>query len=448
VGAIKHEVKRAIYQIYKEKERFPTLQEMCDALSFSADNTRKCMATLAESGHIESIGDWYKYPGEGDPPPLASLQIIPSYALPEEQEERANPLEKEVPEALKPVKEFVYEIEEEQYSSPEIKEKAKVFFNKIKNLKLEDFTKPKEEEKPKKRTGRPRGKKNGTQIDDFIKSRDRNGIETNVTLYGVPIYIIQIAMGIIGVGASIISIYYTAIWLFEFLPIPFALLLSSIMVGFSVFAFETVILFASGQVTRSRISKILISTGFVILWIVVSAFSIFSTVAGQYNRNVANKREQVRTGVDSGKASWVLLQERKTDLQKRIGEQRDRISTLNKLLSGMGDVKTRSENNQLWYETQFRLQEANKEITKSSDELEKIRDEEDRRIAHSKKTGEILNTSKVDLPDFYGWLAGIFNVSHDWVQFLMSLFPAVFVDIISPVGVALALFLRNKYKKI
>jgi hypothetical protein len=264
-------------------------------------------------------------------------------------------------------------------------------------------------------------------------------------VYGVPIYIIQFLMAIIGIGAAVISVYYTTIWLLEFLPWAFALLLSSIMVGFSVSAFETVILFMSGQVTESRTAKATIAGGFIILWIIVSFFSIASTVAGQYNRHVQNLREEAKAGVSTGRQNWAILQEQKGELQKRLSEYREQVSTLNKIMAGMSDVESRTRNNQVWYETQFRLQKANEQMSKVALDLDKVRDEERVRLEESRKTGIVLSTTSAkDIPDFYAWLSNVTGAERDKAQFVMALFPAVFCDIMAPVALAVALFLRRK----
>src|SRR4030042_1404927 len=57
----KHQIKRTINLIIREKGRFPTLQEMCDLLSYNAEQTQKYMKALAEDGYLEPIGSWYRF---------------------------------------------------------------------------------------------------------------------------------------------------------------------------------------------------------------------------------------------------------------------------------------------------------------------------------------------------------------------------------------------------
>ena len=252
-------------------------------------------------------------------------------------------------------------------------------------------------------------------------------------------------MGVIGIGAAAISIYYTAIWLFEFLPFFFAILLSTIMVGFSISAFEVIVLIFSGNILKSKYTKWSVSVMFSILWIIVSTFSIISTVAGQYNKYVSGLQEQTRNGVSTGIASWGIIQERKRELQMRLSEYREQVSSLNKIISGLSNLEQRQENSGIWRETQYRLSKANKEMNKISDELEKVRIEEKKQLEESRQHGVSLTINEGNgLPDFYGWFAKVVNVHKDRAQFLMSLFPAIFVDIISPIGIAIALFLRKR----
>ena len=255
-------------------------------------------------------------------------------------------------------------------------------------------------------------------------------------------------MSLIGVGAAVISVYYTTIWLLEFLPIAFALLLSSIMIGFSIASFETVILFMSGEVTKSRWVKVSIATGFILLWVVVSFFSIMSTVAGQYNKHVSNLRDQAKAGISTGRAQWGILQEQKAELQKRLSDYQKQVTTLTNIMDGMGSVEARKNNAGVWAESQWRLQKANEQMSRIASDLDKVREQERTQIEESRKSGVLLSLAGdlKQVPDFYGWMSTIVKVDRDKVQFWLALFPAVFCDVMGPIGIAMGLFLRRKKK--
>ena len=401
---IKRELKKAINKIIREKHRFPTLLEMCGILGYSEIQTQNYMKALAEEGYIVKHWDWYKFP---EAPLFKKEDIERSIVL--DKVVMGKEWDKAEPTRVTPQGKFIA-------------------FDPVPDIIPNVPIVPK--------TRKPRKKKESVFQEEAV-------------FYGAPVYIIQVIMGIIGIGAGIISIYYTTIWFLEFLPWAFALLLSAIMVGFSIAAFETVILFLTGQVTKSRTAKISIATGFTILWIVVSAFSIVSTIAGQVNKHAQNLQESAKQEVNISGVSWNLIQERKTDIRTRINEYRQQIKGYNSISAGMDNLDSRTANEKTWYETQWRLKKAQESLDKLSGDMDAVRIEEQALLEKSKKSGIVLSTKKEakDTLNFYEWLAGILDMREDLVQFWLSLFPAVFVDVISPVGIAVSLFLRNKYKK-
>lgn len=412
-------IKQAINRVIREKGRFPTVREMCTILSYSAEQTMKYMEALAEDGFLERTDGWYKYP-DNDPLKLSAVVMEPeeTVAVGFETDPKITKAEQDFPKTEKTEEAINVEFKDgtriqidPQHPFPAIR------------------TKPKKEKRP------PKLEKMGPE-----KKRE--------TVYGVPIYVIQIVMGAIGIGAAVISTYYTTVWLLEFLPWGFALLLSSIMVGFSITAFETIILFMTGQVTKSEKSKNSIVTSFIILWILVTSFSIMSTIAGQYNKHIENLREEKVAEIDVTNTEWNLLQERKSEVRSQIKTYKGQIVTFDKIASGIDSLESRKENQNTWREIQYRIKMANREIKRLSKDLDEIRKEEKEVIKKSKDKGVIFTEEKIKkIPNFYGWLSDVLSMDEKLVQFLLSLFPAIFVDVISPVGIAIALFLRSKYRR-
>jgi hypothetical protein len=432
-----YEIKKTINKIIREKKRFPSLQEMCNILHYTEDQTKKYMQVLAEDGYLEKVEDWYRFPEKEDNP-LINKNIVVDKEMREPIEIYKNGQTVTMAEsrgAVDPVqgntegsnpslpKENVIRIHEYEpavLALPSEKQHARTYSDEDSIIK---------------------------KLKNLLKSRNKK-TKKQLSKYSAPIYIIQILMGAIGIGASIISIYYTTVWLLEFLPWAFALLLSAIMVGFAVSAFETVILFLSGQVTRSKVAQWSITLGFIILWAAVTFFSIFSTVAGQYNKFVLNLKDQARQGIDTGKMNWESLQEQKRDLRSRLNEYKENSKTYTEISKTMRGLDKRTENDKTWAENQWSLNKTNKEIKAVLDELNKIREEERILLKESKDKGIILGVTKdtENIVNFYGWLAKVLGIDKDKAQFFMSLLPACFVDLIGPVSIAISLFLRNKYK--
>lgn len=407
--AEKYELKRAINSLARELGRFPSKEELCKAFSVKEKKLNELLHELLVDNFIYRNGDWYDFDEQEDEliilgePDQIPQNILTNNAT------RSRTMGQDIIESL----EEAVEYEEERSLSAS-----------------------------NKKRGRPPGSKNKRIIED-TKILEQEPIKKEDD--SIVIKSIRIIMGIIGIGAATISIYYTAIWLIEFLPFLFAILLSTIMVGFSISTFEVIVLIFSGSILHSKLAKWTVCALFSVLWVIVSTFSIISTVAGQYNKYVSGLQEQTRSGVSTGRANWGIIQERKQELQLRLSEYRQQVLSLNKIMSGLSNVEKRQENSGIWGETQYRLSKANKEMNKISDELEKVRAEERKQIDESRRHGVSLTINGGDgLPDFYGWFAKVVNVHKDRAQFLMSLFPAIFVDIISPIGIAIALFLRKR----
>jgi hypothetical protein len=396
-----HEVKHAIHSIIRSRGHFPTQQEMCNILNYSVEQVKKCMFALVDDGFLEPIGDWYRFPKNETKELSENIPLdntfLNRHTIGPKQGETLLDLVTKDNNSEDNTGAVAYKIAEKKFGKKKLREIL---------------------HKPKR------------------KRRSQ---------YNFHIYIIQISMGIIGIGAAIISMYYTNVWYLEFLPLFLALISSATTVGFSVIVFEAILLFISGQVTRKRFTQLGIVAGLIFLWVIVTSFSMMTTISGQYNRHVANLRAAaLRHDTGTTRMSWSIIQEQKDDLRKQLAEYRQQITTLNQILSGMSNIEARKKNEQLWNETQYRLFLANKNIVNIGNQLNEIRTQEQQQIAKNKEMGINFSVIQKNIPDFYGWLGKVLKVSADLVQFIMSLFLAIFVDIISPVGIAIALFLRNQ----
>jgi hypothetical protein len=293
------------------------------------------------------------------------------------------------------------------------------------------------EEVERKKRGRPFG---STKNKHVLQEEAIPVIESRPG-YDFQIKIIRIVMAVIGAGAATISIFYTSAWSLEFLPWPLAILLSLIMVGFSVFAFEVMILFSTGEVTKSQWSKILIIGGFFFLWSISILFSLSSTVAGQINKQFVN----IDAKIDyNSQEQWQLLQDQKQDARSRIEDYKQQIKTYNQILSGMNSVEARKNNRGTWNDVNYKIQTTQKNIAQIQEDIENIRKQEKALLDESKKKGSAITKKGEARPDFYSWLATVLGVRTDRVQLFLAILPALFADIMAPFGVAVALFLRKK----
>ncbi len=416
----KREAKEGILMLIQRHGRFPRIAEMAELFELKPYQVPKLLQKLVEDGFLSRRGNWYQLAPKPKPAPGAHLvegviggtspsavPFLPNAAIQEEvppMEETAPPpiVEETPPEPAAPI-----------LTAPPIPPTG--FMEQLAAL---------------------RARIQPEKITRWIPSMEEDTDAARI--------VVQVGMGIIGTGAVIISMYYTSIWLLEFLPWVFAFILAAIMVGFSVLAFEAVILFLSGRAT-SHWTRWAVATSFVLLWIIVTVFSITSTIAGQYNRHVHNQDQQTREGrrERAAQVRWASLQERKQELAQRSAEKRAQIAQLSRISSGVVDLQTRAAHGGTFADTQWRIQKAEKELDGLSGDLEKIRAEESA-LLKDHPDANAKTSAGGSLPDFYTWVAGVLKASRDHVQFWMSLFPAVFVDVIAPTAIAVALFLRKR----
>jgi len=263
-------------------------------------------------------------------------------------------------------------------------------------------------------------KKNAHQLFSF-KEINKKKLNTNNW-----IIVLRYILLTIGVGATYMSIYYSDNWLREFLN-PFrALLLATIMVTFAVSAFELIILFFQ----RKRYFLIFV---FSFLWAIVTIFSMVSTVAGQYNArieklNTQYKQEKLVTDNDRKYKEYTEQKEEYLDRKKILTND---IKQLQNILGQYVTKEMIEENKKQYTNFRWRFYQSKKELNQISKKLKNLR----------KNTN--IKIVKKNSPDFYLWMSRIFRWRADMIQFWLSVFPAMFIDLIAPISFAIVMFVRK-----
>jgi hypothetical protein len=262
----------------------------------------------------------------------------------------------------------------------------------------------------------------------------------SLPLTKAPILIIRIIMGVVGSGASAMSCYYTTIWLLEFLPSFLAFFLSFLMIIFSVLAFQVV--FVIHQ-SHTKWQWVLIPV-FSVLWITVVFFSMGSTVAGQYNVRYEKTVQEI-TDTSSVPTDIILIDMAEDDIvtieDELTARKRDRDSMLESLekinaLSVEERLARQDEYNQIWN----RMNAINGRINQLVMDLDAARTRYRKEIVQ--RGASIVTNQVQEERNFYTWLSSIFGIDAEQVQFWSSIFPAIFIDLIAPIGIAVAFFLH------
>jgi len=289
-------------------------------------------------------------------------------------------------------------------------------------------------------------KNSNIQEEKNIKEKVKDKVKEYFT--DIPLLIIKTFMAIIGIGAIILSVYYTGIWLMDFLVWWLAFLLSAIMVLFSVIAFEVIIImFVNGK------QYIPLCILFVGLWLVVLIFSMTSTVAGQYNTRMKTISQNIQnnsTVIIQRETYNLLLEEEKSIIERIENKEREREPFM-KIMETFKSADDRGEYAWEYWDAYKKVENVNKSIEKLYIMLvEKRKEKKEYLITKSENeidsVGAIAETTE-ESKSFYLWVSDILQVDAKYIEFWLSIFPAVFIDIIAPLSIAISMFLKRKVKK-
>lgn len=245
-----------------------------------------------------------------------------------------------------------------------------------------------------------------------------------VTLFDEPLKgnplalpVIKWSMLVVGIGSVIISAYYNVLLALDFLPAFLAVIAGCIFVLFSVVDFEAILLFSTFK-SMYKWKRRGVMAGLIVVWLVAAAFSITSVVNGRYEKymNMQRDKSSSNIGLNAGRLRWQNLQERKQTLTARITERRKYLGRDNLV--------------------------SDRVLDKSNNDLEKLRGlEADMLKKNPESTG--ANKAAGEYTDFYEWLGEILGVAKEKIHFSISLLPAFFFDIFSPIAIAMFLFLKR-----
>lgn len=257
---------------------------------------------------------------------------------------------------------------------------------------------------------------------------------------------------VIGVVASLLAAWYTELWFAEYLPVWVAWLTAGIFVAFTVMAFElSLFLFVQAMENRGawlsgiKWGALLLGVFIFVLWVVVLGVSIGARVAGQYNQWVG---EQVASPVDPAEIA------RKTELDQ-IPNQRqsdkDNIARWQPLLDTAAALVQKSgadlETKQTWGKTYAAAQSDvalyTKRILQAQEDIKALNARE---LELQKATPPVQSAK--DMDDAYTWAGRALGIPKGQVQFWANVLPAVFLDVIAPVGVTVFLFVGGRKRKL
>ena len=231
------------------------------------------------------------------------------------------------------------------------------------------------------------------------------------------VVVMCLALAVTSFGSMYISTVHTATYLFDYVDVISAWIMSAVITVYCSTAFEVVVLF------RDR-RRYVLSAIFAFLWILVVTFSMITTVSIFYDRFSEKSIEYSSSEIALSYADTVELE----ILKSAEATLREEIEFKKK------DIEWRQANE--YVTTAVRL-ELNDLQDKLSANLNEQREVSGRAIADATEERETLFT-------FFGRILGI---ESGIIEFIMSTLSAVFINLISPMSVTVVVSLLGGMKK-
>ena len=238
-----------------------------------------------------------------------------------------------------------------------------------------------------------------------------------------PFSFLAVAFFGVAIVTSALSVYFTALWFTSMFNFAIAGAISVSMVSYMVLSPQ-----AAGHV-RGRVKIPLWGT-----FVIDLVFSMGSTVAGQYNQ-LTESTDVVEV---NDRALRDSLRQEEADLSEGIQEARRQQRFHQQTLESLSQTPQDRIDNGPYIRTERNMvNELGFELEQMQERLSGVR----AGIRAELERGSTGAT--VDRPDFYSWLAGLFGVNANRVEFAVSSLPAVFIDVIAALSLSLAVGIRR-----
>ena len=223
--------------------------------------------------------------------------------------------------------------------------------------------------------------------------------------------------------ASVCSMYestlHTATYLFDYVDMISAWLLSTAVTAYNSSAFEVSVMFHNMK--RNFMAFI-----FMLLWAMVTVFSMATTVSVFYDRFNFNETQiaQENKAVDSNKLGLELLRTKEKDLREAIDFKKK-------------DIEYRQEREYATTAVRLELENLQKELQENLTEQQEL----------LKETPEVMEEKLQRKESFFAFLGRLIGLEGGILEFIMSVMSAVFINLISPMSLSAVIELNKRKEK-
>lgn len=265
--------------------------------------------------------------------------------------------------------------------------------------------------------GRARGDwKDTSKAQQEVEGRNGNSLNRQEEKQGFSVMFIVTLLGFTSLISGYISTLHTATYLYDYVDVFSAWLMSASVTAYNATAFEVSVIFKS----KRRFGLAFV---FITLWAMVTLFSMATTVSVFYDRfnfietQIALENKQT----DSNKLALELLQKKESDLRESIEFKKK-------------DIEYRQEKDYATTAVRTELNELQEELQKNLSEQQRLLQETPEVTAKAAKRKESL----------FAFLGRLMKIEGGVLEFIMSTLSAIFVNLISPLSLTAVTELLKK----
>lgn len=259
-------------------------------------------------------------------------------------------------------------------------------------------------------------RKDTSEVRQETEGRNGNSLDRQEEKQGFSVMFIITLLGFTSLISGYISTLHTATYLYDYVDVFSAWLMSASVTAYNATAFEVSVIFKS----KRRFGLTFV---FITLWAMVTLFSMATTVSVFYDRfnftetQIALENKQS----DSNKLALELLQKKESDLRESIEFKKK-------------DIEYRQERDYATTAVRAELNELQEELQKNLSEQQQL-------LQETPEVAEKITKRKESL---FAFLGRLMKIEGGVLEFIFSTMSAIFINIISPMSLTAVTELLKK----
>lgn len=255
-----------------------------------------------------------------------------------------------------------------------------------------------------------------SEVRQETEGRNGNSLDRQEEKQGLSVMFIVALLGFTSLISGYISTLHTATYLYDYVDVFSAWLMSASVTAYNATAFEVSVIFKS----KRRFGLAFV---FITLWAMVTLFSMATTVSVFYDRfnfietQIALENKQSV----SNKFALELLQKKESDLRESIEFKKK-------------DIEYRQEKDYATTAVRTELNELQEELQKNLSEQQQLLQE----------TPEVTEKAAKRKESLFAFLGRLMKIEGGVLEFIMSTLSAIFVNLISPLSLTAVTELLKK----